>query len=253
VAPADGRVGLRQVDQGNYVTPGDTNGIVVLTQIKPISVIFTLPEDDLVPILDRVNAGAELLVTAYDRSATTELATGTLSTLDNQIDTTTGTVKLRAQFANDKLNLYPNQFVNIRLLVNTLHDATIVPSSAIQRGSPGTFVYLINADNTVSVRVVELGPLDGERQSIKSGLMPGDKVVIDGADKLRDGARVVVRDELGNALAPPAGGGGQRGSGGPGGGQGGGGRRQGGQQGQQPGAPAGGQQPGAPTGSPNAR
>jgi multidrug efflux system membrane fusion protein len=203
VAPADGRVGLRQVDQGNYVTPGDTNGIVLLTLLQPITVIFTLPEDNLPAVLARLQAGATLAATAYDRSATTELASGTLSTLDNQIDTTTGTFKLRAQFANEKDNLYPNQFVNIKLLVDTLHDAVVVPTSAIQRGAPGTYVYLVNADNTVSIRPIQLGPADGERVSVKSGLMAGDRMVVDGADKLRDGAKVVVREAPG--AAPPAG------------------------------------------------
>jgi multidrug efflux system membrane fusion protein len=201
VAPGDGRVGLRQVDQGNYVTPADANGIVLITLLQPISVIFTLPEDDLPAILARIQAGATLSATAFDRSATTQLAVGTLMTLDNQIDTSTGTVKLRSQFANPDEKLYPNQFVNIRLLVDTLHDATVVPTSAVQRGSPGTYVYLVNADDTVSMRMIDLGPADGERQSVRSGLAPGDRVVVDGADKLRDGAKVIVRD---NAAAAPA-------------------------------------------------
>ena len=202
VAPGDGRVGLRQVDQGNYVTPTDANGIVLITLLQPISVIFTLPEDDLPAILARIQAGATLSVTALDRSATTQLGAGTLMTLDNQIDTSTGTVKLRSQFANQDEKLYPNQFVNIRLLVDVLHDATVVPTSAVQRGSPGTYVYLVNADDTVSMRVIELGPADGERQSVRSGLAPGDRVVVDGADKLRDGAKVVVRDPAAAAPAP---------------------------------------------------
>ncbi len=202
VAPAAGRVGLRQVDQGNYVTPTDTNGIVLITLVQPISVIFTLPEDDLPAVLGRMHAGATLSTTAYDRSGTTQLGTGTLMTLDNQIDTTTGQVKLRAQFANESENLFPNQFVNIRLLVDVLHDATVMPTSAVQRGSPGTYVYLVNADNTVSVRTIELGPADGERQSVRSGLSPGDRVVVDGADKLRDGAKVVVRSNPPTAPQP---------------------------------------------------
>jgi multidrug efflux system membrane fusion protein len=208
VAPADGRVGLRQVDQGNYVTPNSTTGatgLVVITQLRPISVVFTLPEDSLPTVLNRVHGGAVLPVTAFDRSGSTQLALGTLTTLDNQIDTTTGTVKLRAQFTNDDERLFPNQFVNIRLLVDVLHDTTIIPSSGVQRGAPGTFVYVVNADSTVSVRKVDLGPLDGERQAIRSGLMPGDRVVVDGADKLRDGSRVIVRDPNTGAVAlPPA-------------------------------------------------
>ena len=192
VAPVSGRVGLRQVDQGNYVQVSDANGIVVITQIKPISVIFTLPEDNLPAILNRLHAGATLPVTAFDRSQTTKLATGTLTTLDNQIDTSTGTVKLRAQFDNEDETLFPNQFVNARLLVNTLHDATVLPTAAIQRGAPGTFTYVIKPDDTVSVQPVKLGPGNGERVAILDGLAPGDKVVVDGADKLRDGAKITL-------------------------------------------------------------
>lgn len=190
VAPVAGRIGLRQVDQGNYVQISDPNGIVVITQLKPISVIFTLPEDNLPAIFKRLHAGATLQVTAFDRTQTTKLATGTLMTLDNQIDTTTGTVKLRAQFDNADESLFPNQFVNAQLLVDTLHDATVIPNAAVQRGAPGTFVYLIKPDDTVTVRPVKLGPADGERVAIESGLVPGDKVVVDGADKLREGAKI---------------------------------------------------------------
>jgi multidrug efflux system membrane fusion protein len=192
VAPVSGRVGLRQVDAGNYVQASDANGIVVITQIKPISVIFSLPEDNLQAIMKRLNAGATLQVIAFDRSGLSKLATGTLVTLDNQIDPTTGTVKLRAQFDNNDQILFPNQFVNIQLLVDTLQGATVVPSAAIQRGAPGTFVYLVKPDDTVSVQAVKLGPGDGERVTVASGLAPGDKVVVDGADKLREGAKVTL-------------------------------------------------------------
>src|SRR5262249_26495490 len=160
VAPVSGRLGLRLIDQGNYVTPGDTNGLVTITQITPISVVFTIAEDNLPAILKRTQAGATLEVTAYDRSGTSQLAVGTLSTLDNQIDTTTGTVKLRAQFENKDSALFPNQFVNVRLLVDVLRASPVVPSASIQRGAPGTFVYVVNADNTVAVRRVELGPVE---------------------------------------------------------------------------------------------
>jgi membrane fusion protein, multidrug efflux system len=200
VAPVSGRVGLRQVDQGNYVTAGDATGLVVLTQLTPISVVFTTAEDNLPPILRRVQAGATLPVAAYDRSGRTKIATGSLLTFDNQIDTTTGTVKLRAQFDNADNALFPNQFVNVELLVDVMHDTPVVPSSAIQRGAPGTFVYLVNADNTVAVRKVELGPVNGDRVAIKSGLAPGDQVVVDGADKLRDGATITLRQENGEAV-----------------------------------------------------
>ena len=192
VAPVTGRVGLRQVDVGNYVQTSDANGIVVITQMRPITVIFSLPEDNLPAILSRLHQGAALPVTAYDRGQTTKLATGQLLTVDNQIDTATGTVKLRAQFDNPDEMLFPNQFVNATLLVDVQKDATVVPNAAIQRGAPGTFVYLINPDNTVSVRPVSLGAGAGELVSVRSGLEPGDRVVIDGADKLRDGAPVTV-------------------------------------------------------------
>jgi multidrug efflux system membrane fusion protein len=201
VAPVTGRVGLRQVDQGNYITPSSTtNGIVVITQLQPISVIFTLPEDSVLQVTQPIHEGKKLVATAYDRSNTTKLATGELSTYDNQIDTTTGMFKLRAQFDNPDMSLFPNQFVNIQLLVDTLHDQTIVPSAAIQRGAPGTFVYVVNPDSTVSVKPVKLGVTQGERQAILSGVEPGETVVTDGVDRLRDGAKVMLP-----GAQPPAG------------------------------------------------
>jgi multidrug efflux system membrane fusion protein len=195
VSPLNGRVGLRQVDQGNYVTPGDTNGLVVITQMQPISVLFTLPEDNIQTVLKRMQSGAVLPAAAYDRSGATKIAGGTLQTFDSQIDPTTGTIKARAQFANETEALYPNQFVNIRLLVDTHKDATTMSTAGIQRGVPGTFVYLVNADSTVSVRPVKLGVTEGERVEVISGLAPGDRIVIDGADKLRDGAKINVRTD----------------------------------------------------------
>ena len=195
VSPLDGRVGLRQVDQGNYVTPGDANGLVVITQLQPISVLFTVPEDNLQSIAKRLQAGAQLPATAYDRSNATKIADGALQTFDSQIDQTTGTIKLRAQFSNDDRALYPNQFVNIRLLLDTHKDVTTISAAGVQRGVPGTFVYLVNDDNTVSVRPVKLGVTDGDRVEILSGLTPGERIVIDGADKLRDGAKINVRSE----------------------------------------------------------
>jgi multidrug efflux system membrane fusion protein len=193
-APVDGRVGLRLVDPGNYVATTSSTGLLVITQLKPITVIFNLPEDDIPEIMKRLAAGATLPVTAYNRADTSEIATGTLSVVDNQIDTTTGTVKLRATFPNTDEALFPNQFVNAALLVDTLHDAVTVPTPAIQRGAPGTFVYVVNADNTVSVKPVKLGPAANDVTSITSGLAVGDKVVIDGADRLRDGSKVMVPD-----------------------------------------------------------
>jgi membrane fusion protein, multidrug efflux system len=204
LSPLDGRVGLRQVDQGNYVTPGDINGIVVITQLQPISVLFTVPEDNLQAISKRMQAGAVLPAAAYDRSGANKIADGTLQTFDSQIDPTTGTIKLRAQFPNDGRTLYPNQFVNVRLLLDTHKDVTTISTAGVQRGVPGTFVYLVNADNTVSVRKVELGATEGFRVEVRSGLTPGDRIVIDGADKLRDGAKVNVRTEA-DANPPSAG------------------------------------------------
>ncbi len=203
VSPLDGRVGLRQVDQGNYVTPGDTNGIVVITQLKPISVLFTVPEDNLQAISKRLQDGAVLPATALDRSGASKIADGTLQTFDSQIDPTTGTIKLRALFPNETEALFPNQFVNIRLLLDTHKDVTTMPTAGVQRGVPGTFVYLVNADNTVSVRKIELGVTDGDRVEVRSGLAPGDRIVIDGADKLRDGAKINVRGEA-ETGEPPA-------------------------------------------------
>jgi multidrug efflux system membrane fusion protein len=202
VSPLDGRVGLRQVDQGNYVTPGDASGLVVITQLKPISVLFPVPEDNLQAISKRIQAGAVLPAAAYDRSGATKIADGTLQTFDSQIDPTTGTIKLRAQFSNETEILYPNQFVNIRLLLDTHKDVTSISTAGIQRGVPGTFVYLVNADNTVSVRPIQLGVTDGDRVEVRSGLTPGERIVIDGADKLRDGAKINVRSETNPGNAP---------------------------------------------------
>jgi multidrug efflux system membrane fusion protein len=201
-SPLDGRVGLRQVDQGNYVTPGDANGLVVITQLDPISVLFTVPEDNLQAIANRLKQGAVLPVTALDRSGATKLAEGSLQTFDSQIDPTTGTIKLRAQFPNEARTLFPNQFVNIRLLLDTHKDVTTMSTAGIQRGVPGTFVYLINDDSTVSVRPVKLGVTDGNRVELLSGLQPGDRIVIDGADKLRDGAKINVRAPTDATKAP---------------------------------------------------
>jgi membrane fusion protein, multidrug efflux system len=192
VAPVDGRVGLRQVDPGNYAQTSDTNGIVIITTMTPMSVIFTIPEDNLPPVLARLNSGAHLPVQAYDRSNSTLLSSGVLQTVDNQIDTTTGTLKLRAAFPNTDLKLFPSQFVNARLLVDVRHDAVVVPSSAIQTGSIGQYVYIAKPDNTVSVSVVKTDIVDGERTSVLSGVAPGDKVVIDGTDRLREGSKIEV-------------------------------------------------------------
>ncbi len=190
--PISGRVGLRQVDAGNYVQPSDTNGIVVITRMRPTSVIFSLSEDALPAVLKRLHSTQKLPVSAYDRNRSTVLETGYLRTIDNQIDTATGTIKLRAHFANQQDMLYPNQFVNINLLVNTLRGIAIVPSSAIQNGSIGPYVYIVNADRTVSVRTLKTGPVNGEYTSVRAGLTPGEQVVIDGADRLREGTKIAI-------------------------------------------------------------
>jgi multidrug efflux system membrane fusion protein len=200
VAPVGGRIGLRQVDQGNYVQVTDPNGIVVITQIQPISVIFVVPEDNLPQIAARMKSGATLPVTAFDRANVKQLATGTLTTFDNQIDTTTGTFKLRATFANDDDALFPNQFVNARLLVDTLSGAVVAPNAAVQLGPNGNFVYVVRDDETVTVRNIKIGPADADSTAISSGLAVGETVVIDGADRLREGANVTVR----NGSAPAA-------------------------------------------------
>jgi len=165
-------------------------------------VIFTIPEDNLPSVLSRLHDGATLPVSIYDRSDTNKLAEGELHAVDSQIDPTTGTIKLRAQFANETKTLFPNQFVNVRLLVDTHKDVTVMPTAAIQRGAPGTFVYLINSDNTVSVHLVLLGVTDGNRVEVRSGLAPGDLVVIDGADKLRDGAKISMGTEADGSKSP---------------------------------------------------
>jgi multidrug efflux system membrane fusion protein len=193
VSPVTGRAGLRQVDLGNYVTANSTTGLVVVTEMQPITVIFSLPEDDLPAIMKQLNAGAALTVTAYDRSNTTKLAAGKLIAVDSQIDTTTGTVKLRAQFDNQDGMLFPNQFVNMQLLVDVVQNATVIPVAAVQRGAPGTFVYKVKPDNTVAMQVIKLGPAQGEKVAVESGLAVGDRVVVDGADKLRDNAKIALR------------------------------------------------------------
>jgi multidrug efflux system membrane fusion protein len=194
-APITGRVGLRQVDLGNYVQTSDANGIVVITQMQPMSVVFTLPEDQLPQVLAQTTKGNHLKVTAYDRAKTVKLAEGSLETVDNQIDVSTGTVKLRALFANDPEILYPQQFVNVDLLVNTLTGAVTVPTAAVQNGAPGSYVYLIKDDDTVTVRPVKIGPQSGDKVAILEGLQVGDKVVVDGADKLREGSQVTLPNE----------------------------------------------------------
>jgi multidrug efflux system membrane fusion protein len=202
-APVSGRIGLRQVDQGNIVRSSDANGLAIITQLQPITVVFTIPQDNLPAVMKRLQAGGKMPVEAYDRDQRTKLANGTLITVDNQIDTTTGTVRLKAEFANDDSGLFPNQFVNIRMVVDTLQDVTTVSSAAIQRGAQGLFVYVVNDDLTVALREVRLGPMEGAYAAVESGLKPGERVVVDGTDRLREGAKVELADR--DAGAPPAG------------------------------------------------
>lgn len=203
IAPVSGRVGLRQVDLGNYVQPGDATGLVVITQMQPMSVVFTLAEDNLPAVLQQVNKGATLKASAYAKQPSTNLlAVGNLDSIDSQIDVTTGTVKLRGIFANDPQILFPQQFVNIVLLVDTLRDTKTIPSAALQNGAPGTYVYLVKDDNTVTVRPIKSGPQSGDRLAVLSGLEVGDKVVVDGADKLREGASVSLPAAATGATVP---------------------------------------------------
>ena len=191
-APISGRLGLRQVDPGNIVHAADANGVVVITEVQPITVVFTLPQDNLPALMLRVKSNARLAVEAWDRGFRTKLASGELLTVDNVIDVTTGTVKLKAKFANGDFALFPNQFVNARMLLDTRKGVITIPSSALQRGSQGSFVYVVKDDSTVSVRPVRLGATDGERVAVDSGVTAGERVVVDGMDRLREGARVQV-------------------------------------------------------------
>jgi membrane fusion protein, multidrug efflux system len=192
-APFSGKVGLRQVDPGNMVHASDTTGLLVVNQIAPISVQFTLPEDQLPKVLEKLHAGEKLRVDAYDREQTHKLAQGELTSLDNQIDTTTGTVKLKASFPNAKGELYPNQFVNAKLLLEVLQNAVVVPASAVQRGQQGTYLYVVSPEGVASARNVSVGEGGDGQSVILSGVALGEKVVVDGADRLRDGSKVEVK------------------------------------------------------------
>jgi len=189
-APITGRVGLRLIDPGNYVTPADATGLVVIAQVEPISVIFTLPEDQLPAIIEQMKAGARLRVDAYDREMTKKIAQGWLETIDNQIDPTTGTVKLRASFDNRDGALFPNQFVNCKLLVEEKHGITLIPTATVQRNSQKTYVFLVKPDSTVTVRTITVGTVEGDESEVTSGLGPGDNVVMTGVDRLQEGTKV---------------------------------------------------------------
>lgn len=207
VAPVAGRVGLRLIDPGNYVTASSSPGIAVITTMKPTTVEFTIAQNDLARVVERVNARAELPVTAYSSDNTRQIANGTLYALSNQMATSTGTVTLRARFANDDEALFPSEFVNITMLVDTLQGVVLVPTPAVLSGAPGDYVYLVNStNNTVSVHKVTLGPSDGRNTAISAGLVVGDTVVIDGTDRLSDGAKISIAAATGTApAAPPAG------------------------------------------------
>jgi membrane fusion protein, multidrug efflux system len=206
VAPIPGTIGLRLVDPGNMVKANDPTGMAVINQLQPITVVFTIPQDDIARLQKQINSGRELGVDAFDRDFKSKLASGTLKALDNQVDVTTGTVKLKAIFQNEDHMLFPNQFVNARLLVDTMHDAVIVPAAAVQQGPTGTLVYVVGPDSTVEVRPVTVGPTEADETAIASGLSPGDVVVVDGVDKLQQGTKVALRERASPAgRAPVAG------------------------------------------------
>jgi membrane fusion protein, multidrug efflux system len=194
-APISGRVGLRLVDRGNIVHATDATGLLVITQIQPISVVFTIPADQLPQVVQQRRAGRPLVVEAYDRDLKSKLATGSLLAVDNQIDTSTGTVRLKAVFPNEDEALFPNQFVNARLLVDTLRGAVIIPAAAIERSPQSTFVYVVKPDGTVDKRDVEVQLTEGDQTAIRRGIAPGDVVVVDGLDRLQPGARVAVHED----------------------------------------------------------
>jgi multidrug efflux system membrane fusion protein len=194
-APITGQVGLRLVDPGNIVHANDSNALLVITQIQPISVIFTLGEDQLAVVFHKLGSGQRLRVDVYDRSKATELATGWLTTVDNQIDPSTGTLKLRATFNNTNKALFPNQFVNVRLLVEKKHDVVLVPTAVIQRNSQVTYVYVVKPDSTVTVRQVTIGTTEADQSEVTAGLSPGEVVVMTGVDKLQEGGKVSVHLE----------------------------------------------------------
>lgn len=203
-APIAGRLGLRRVDEGNLIRANNTAGLVTITQTRPIAVMSTVPEVDLPKVLEPLRAGEPLTVEAWDRSERNLLARGTLTTVDNQIDLATGTLKIKAEFPNEDESLFPNQFVNIRLKVRTLKDAVIIPSAAVQFGSRGTYVFVVTDKNKVTVRDIVLGAAEGLEQAVVSGLAPGDPVVLEGIDRLREGRDVVVVENNPAPAAPAA-------------------------------------------------
>ena len=203
-APIGGRVGLKQVDAGNMVRGSDENGVAVLTQVDPITVVFTIPQDTLPRILARLNAGDKPVVEAWNRENKVLLAKGTLITTDNQIDVTTGTVKLKAQFGNSEGKLFPNQFVNVRMVVDVRKGVVVVPTAAVQRANQGTIVYVVKDDSTVALRPVVTGPTEGQLTAVESGLAAGERVITDGVDRIREGAKVEVTEPGGGPSPRPS-------------------------------------------------
>ncbi len=201
-APIAGRVGLRHIDAGNLVQAAGTDGLVVITQTRPITVSFTIPEVALQSVLDPFRAGETLIVEAWDRNERAALATGVLKTIDNQIDVATGTLRLKAEFANEDERLFPNQFVNVRMRVRTLEHTIVIPSAAVQFGSRGTYVYIVDENKKAAIRDIVLGPAEGAQQAVTRGLKPGDAVVLEGLDRLREGRGVVVVKAPPPAAAP---------------------------------------------------
>ena len=204
-APVSGRAGLRQVDAGNIVHASDTTGLVVITEVQPIDVVFPVPQDLVQDVVQRIGKGAPLMADAYGRDGRTLLGTGRLTSVDNLIDTTTGTVKLKAEFANRELTLFPNQFVNVKLRLETIPDALTIPTAAVQRGAPGSYVYVVQTDGTVTMRSPKLGIIEGDRVQVLEGLVKDERVVTDGTDKLREGAKVDVIDAGAHAAGRPDG------------------------------------------------
>jgi len=198
-APLSGRLGLRLVDPGNIVHASDQNGLVVITRLQPIAVVFTIPEDSLPPVLAKLNADVKLPVDAWDREQKQRLASGTLLTVDNQIDPTTGTVRLKAVFPNADLRLFPSQFVNAHLRLDVKRDATVVPAAAIQQSSQGPFVYVVKPDHSATVRPVKIGVTEGDTAAIDSGVLPSEMVVVDGAERLREGSLVALQEPGGGS------------------------------------------------------
>ena len=215
-APISGRLGLRQLDAGNIIRQSDVAGLVVITQVDPITVVFTIPQDNLPRVLKQLKVGARLGVDAWDRDSKNKLASGFLLSADNQIDIATGTIKMKAQFPNPEGLLFPNQFVNIRMVVDTRKNATVIPLAAIQRGARGIVVYVVKDDKTVSMRPVIMGPVENDNALIESGVAPGEMVVVDGIDRLREGAKVEISAPFVPRAGPPGGRGGDPGKNGPG-------------------------------------